>query len=511
MPESSKSLHSLDPGIHRDGAVSAGREPVPDVARAPASPLWVAVDFPLLALDALLIGTDEYTVVAEPSRRGEVVYQATKKARSLGITPGLNVNAALAICTGLDVRSRDIDAEQRHLCKFQRWASCFTPTVSMQPPTTLLFEIAASLKLFGGAGTLCKRLHRELDLTGYRHFVAVTPTPGASAALAVAGLEKVVMDRAELRTSLKALPVHSLMLAEEVIRKLRSVGVSFLYELWRLPRHDLARRFGPEVVQKIDRVLGKHPDPRAISSMPARFERYCELEAETVEADFVLRAARSLLEQFAGFLSGRNAVASGILVLLQHAEEQATRIELGSRLPTCDAGLWAKLLHEHMQRHALCAPVVGVHLTGRDFQPGSPASGNLFEIPDTAKDWARALDELEARLGKKCLWVPKVAADYRPEYAWRRSRSIDKPVVNPARRPLWLLHEPRRLGYTPDRSPDMGSLKIINGPERIESGWWNGSDLARDYYMAICPRGRRLWIFQDLKQRGDWYLHGLFG
>ena len=98
-----------------------------------------------------------------------------------------------------------------------------------------------------------------------------------------------------------------------------------------------------------------------------------------------------------------------------------------------------------------------------------------------------------------------------PRYAWRRVRTVDAVVVNPATRPLWLLHKPRYLDYTADRVPDAGSLNIINGPERIESGWWDGNEHCRDYYTAICPQGRRLWIFQDLKHGGDWYLHGLFG
>ncbi len=487
------------------------KESTLDPIRAPASLLWVAVDFPLLALEALSIDADECAVVTESSRRGEVVYQAAENARSLGIVPGLNVNAALAICSGLGVRPRDADAEYRHLRKFHRWANRFTPTVCIDPPTTLLFEISASLKLFGGIEALYERLCHDLDLSGCRHFVAVTPTPGASVILAGAGWAGLVTDRAGLRASLKALPVRSLGLAGETLRKLRSVGVSSLCELWRLPRHDLARRFGPEVVKKIDQVLDKHPDPRETDPLPIRFEHHFELEAETIEVDFILRAVRVLLEQFADFLAGRNAVAGNILVLLQHAEKPATRIKLGSRLPTRETGQWAKLLHERIQRHELYAPVVGIYLSASDFQSDSPASGDLFEISAAAKDWAHTLDELEARLGKKRLWAPKVSADYRPEYAWRRVRAVEPSIVNPATRPLWLLHKPRPLGYTADRAPDAGLLNIINGPERIESGWWDGNEHCRDYYTAICPRGRRLWIFQDLKHGGDWYLHGLFG
>ena len=55
-----------------------------------------------------------------------------------------------------------------------------------------------------------------------------------------------------------------------------------------------------------------------------------------------------------------------------------------------------------------------------------------------------------------------------------------------------------------------GPLLLEHGPERIESGWWDGGDVRRDYYRASNPRGAMLWVYQDLRSQ-DWYLHGVFG
>jgi protein ImuB len=52
-------------------------------------------------------------------------------------------------------------------------------------------------------------------------------------------------------------------------------------------------------------------------------------------------------------------------------------------------------------------------------------------------------------------------------------------------------------------------LILKEGPERIESGWWDGNGVARDYYVAHQPRGVKLWIFQE-RQSKRWYLHGMF-
>ena len=47
----------------------------------------------------------------------------------------------------------------------------------------------------------------------------------------------------------------------------------------------------------------------------------------------------------------------------------------------------------------------------------------------------------------------------------------------------------------------------VRGPVRLETGWWRGPDVRRDYYEATLADGRCAWLFRDLC--GDaWRLHG---
>ena len=77
-------------------------------------------------------------------------------------------------------------------------------------------------------------------------------------------------------------------------------------------------------------------------------------------------------------------------------------------------------------------------------------------------------------------------------------------------RPVWLLAEPQPLEGG-ERPRYEGLLEIEEGPERIESGWWDGHDVRRDYYVARTPAGARLWIFRERRAPGGWFLHGVFG
>ncbi|MEM7479193.1 MAG: DNA polymerase Y family protein [Planctomycetota bacterium] len=69
-----------------------------------------------------------------------------------------------------------------------------------------------------------------------------------------------------------------------------------------------------------------------------------------------------------------------------------------------------------------------------------------------------------------------------------------------------------RLATAPSRFLYQGKweqLHSVCGPERLESGWWRGPSVRRDYYRVETKEGGWWWIFRDL-QNGKWFLHGMF-
>lgn len=478
-----------------------------------SSPLWIAIHFHSLALTALGLGEEDLAVVTESSQRGAVVYQASANARSAGIAPGLGINAALAICESLVTHRRDQRAEQRYIRRFHRRVSRFTPAVSLSLPATLVFDVTASLKLFGGIENLCKLIHDDLARFGGDYCMAAAPTPAASSILAGAGREIIVMEKAELRGRLGALPVRFLGIPASMYGKLRAIGVASLQELWRLPRSDLARRFGPALVRQIDQLLGIHPDPRDTDFPAPEFESRYELEAETDQTDVILLAAKSLLQRLLEFLRRIDADAKEVLVLLHHRDKPATHIIIRTRLPTRNLKQWLELLRERIIQNGMSGPVVSVSIASQHFQSARPLSGDFFDTGESVvRDWACTLDELEARLGGDSLWQPGLNADHRPEHAWRRSvhgREQPTAIAN-SRRPLWLLPRPQPLRYREGVVWHAQPLRVIDGPERIESGWWDGDEYCRDYYTAVSPRNGQLWIFREIR-KDQWFLHGYFG
>jgi protein ImuB len=101
--------------------------------------------------------------------------------------------------------------------------------------------------------------------------------------------------------------------------------------------------------------------------------------------------------------------------------------------------------------------------------------------------------------------------DHRPELAWQPAEPGGSIAIASASnpRPLWLLAEPKPLRTNPDGAWP-GSLSILSGPERIESGWWDGNDVRRDYFVARSSAGARFWVFRERSGTSGWFVHGVF-
>ena len=123
------------------------------------------------------------------------------------------------------------------------------------------------------------------------------------------------------------------------------------------------------------------------------------------------------------------------------------------------------------------------------------------------------IDEFNARLGDQCCQNIQALPQHIPELTWRK-QSVEIPTKNKASayvepryakqlsmRPLWLFNPPREI--------QKDELEFLQGPERIQSHWFNGSEICRDYFIAQHQLGAQCWVFVDQKSR--WYLHGYFG
>ena len=138
-----------------------------------------------------------------------------------------------------------------------------------------------------------------------------------------------------------------------------------------------------------------------------------------------------------------------------------------------------------------------------------------------AREACGLIERLRARLGPEAIHGLTFLEGHRPEHAWSlgpppatlgaQVRSHAAAAAPPTPRPLWLLAPPQPLAASQGWPRRRGPLRLVSEPERIESGWWDGAEIARDYYTAVDAHGVRLWVFRERRAPHGWFLHGVFG
>jgi len=369
------------------------------------------------------------------------------------------------------------------------WACQFTPKVSLEPPQGLLLEVGGSLRLFGGMGALAERIGAGIASMGFQAGIATAGTPRAALWLSRSphqDLEKVEIEAA---------------CSGEPLAFLQGIGIDTVGALLRLPREGLARRCGQALVDDLDRALGALPEPRAFFSPPPRFAAKLELPAQVTHAEALLFAARRLLVQLEGLLAARQAGIRNFTLILIHEENQ-TALDIGLASPARDAGRLAEVLQQKLSTVTLAQPVESIGLAAGDFEPLHGRSAGMFgDAGAEAEGWARLLERLRARLGREAVSGLATHPDHRPEHAWRRVEPGEWDLhdfCEPGPRPLWLL-ERKKLRES--------EFELLAGPERIESGWWDGDEASRDYFVAQMADQSLAWVYRE---KEGWFLHGLF-
>lgn len=478
--------------------------------------LWLALRFASLPLEVYARAaraSSPLAVVSSTGTRAEIV-ACNEAARTRGVKPGMPLAAASALASDLHAVSRDIAAEQAALARIAAWAYQFTPAVSIAEPSEVLLEIAGSLTIFGGLTRLWSALAKGLHALGYAPSIACAPTPLAAQWFARAGLAVRLRNSDALRLALVDLPVEVMQASPDALALLQNVGVKTVSECLALPRDGVARRLGQTLLDGIDRALGRLPDPRAFFTPPTVFKAAQPLPAPAQEAEMLLFAARRLLVELTGYLAATASGAQRLAFAFSHHGREPTRVTLSLVAATRDADHLTSVLRERLERTALPCPATAIELESELLLP--LAAGNLSLLPDAGRDEeaaAQLIERLRARLGDAAVVGLKRFPDHRPECAWRTCEPGAKdasPAAAIAGRPLWLLAQPRALTEVAAAPCYDGRLTLLAGPERIESGWWDGYDVMRDYFVACNPTEALLWIYRERGAGGGWFLHGFF-
>jgi protein ImuB len=207
-------------------------------------------------------------------------------------------------------------------------------------------------------------------------------------------------------------------------------------------------------------------------------------------------------------------------------DAHSSELDIGLAEPSADAVHLASLLAERLARTPLAGPALEMSLRCDALVQAPAPNAELFSTRSTEREGlTRLIERLQARLGAEGVQRLALVADHRPERAASWAPALQSNAAqsvlsqasgSTAVRPLWLLREPLPLPEQASRPwLDGTPLQLLAGPERIESGWWDGDLAARDYFIARADDGALVWVFRARlplsgSEGNGWFLQGRF-
>jgi protein ImuB len=438
-------------------------------------------------------------------------------------------------------------------------------------PESLLLDISNLEHLWDSEAKLVQQVKKFFTCRGYHVRLAVAETVGAAWAAAHfaeggrrkgEGGGKDSNDETRMtneepahssfvirHSSFNQLPLQALRIADDTAVVLRELGIEKIGQLLVLPREELASRFGDELLLRLDQLTGAGREViESHRGLPALEAGYA-LEEPTANRAMLMHVFRRLVDQLARQLAARDQGAVLLMCLLHCGNDQIVPLRVGLLQPSASARQLLELIELHLETMKLPAEVDRVEIRAAVTGRLGERQRELFadHWPSDPYQLALLVNRLSSRLGYDRVLRAELRASPVPERAVRwavavgkkdretrrqgdkesRRASVNKkspcltlslsPCLLP--RPLLLYPMPQAtevVCVAPDGPPRFVWLtkrreRIVHcaGPERIETLWWRGLSVRRDYYRVATESGDHLWMFRRLTD-GHWFLHGEF-
>lgn len=442
-------------------------------------------------------------------------------AAGLGLRPGMSVSKAQALVQDLRIEAADAAADLASLERLAFWIlQRIAPIVAVDPPDGIVIDATGAAHLHGGEDPMLEALTGRVALSGVTARAAVADTWGAAHALARFGGD------------LADMPPEALRLPAATVAGLRDMGFGRIGDLLAQPRAPLTRRFGPELIRRIDQMFGDAPEP--IDALrPAGLIETRRAFAEPIAApETIARYIGKLVAALCVQLEAQGLGARRLDLICHRTDREMQTVRVGLAVAQRDPARLTRLLCDKIPT---IAPGFGIEIMTLAATIAEPlAARQTSTLAPEAPDLSGLIDILANRVGAQAIYrMAPVDSDV-PERSTRRIPPLaeDSGAGWPDHwpRPARLLPRPDpidAMALLPDQPPVWIAWRGVrrriaraDGPERIFGEWWTREAeriAVRDYFRVEDDAGERLWIFRA----GDgedaatgshrWFLHGIFG
>lgn len=490
------------------------------------------------------------TVVVAKQHNAILIHSLDDLAVRAGLSIGLPLANARAICPELTVFDADEAADRKTLEDIADWCDRFTPLVAIDSPHGLYLDITGCAHLFGGERALLQIVSGALSRRGFTVSAAIASTAICARTLTRHASGKIVTDGEEAE-AVAPLPVSALGAEDAITAGLRRAGLKTIGDVALRAPHEITARFGASFTGLLQQALGQGDGP--ISPRKPLPDYIVEKRfPDPVATDTVIAMNLSALAAMLVAAMDKQGKGARKLEASFFRTDGAVRtISVETGRPVTKPDMIDRLFRERLE--ALNDPLDPgfgfdlIRLSASRTEIVVQQQRDLDAHVHDSDELSALIDRIAARIGGKRVVVHLPQDTHIPERAVlavaaqhhlaaaTQAAWPERIAGEPPLRPLRLFEKPEPIkvpfATVPDGPPHQFTWRRVThavvrveGPERIAMEWWkqNGDGPTRDYFRIEDEAGLRFWIFRDglyesepADDEGEpapvrWFVHGLF-
>lgn len=469
-------------------------------------------------------------ILISPVKGKMIVSSANELARKQGIVTGMTAADARAILPTLSYFDENREDFAESLVAIAKWCIRFTPIAAIDPPDGIILDVTGCAHLWGGETNYLKEINYRLKKSGFDTRISIADTIGAAWAIARYGEGNLIIKPGEQMNALLPLPPAALRISPNIIERLEKLGLRQLKNIISMPGSALKRRFGQELISKLNQALGFEMEMIEPVIVPEPYQERLSCFEPIITATGIEIALKRLLESLCLRLQQEQKGVRTASFKVFRTDGKMEIAEIGTNRATSQVNHLYKLFELKLPD---LAPEPGIELFILSF----PKVEEI--IPFQEKCWeenfgldeaglAELMDRVANKMGPQCIHRYLPDEHYWPERSIKLSGSLQEKIKSVWRidkpRPIQLLSKPEPVEVAapiPDYPPmlfrykgTLHTIKKADGPERIEREWWAEEGPHRDYYCVEDEFGHRYWLFRSGHYSADkkyqWFIHGFF-
>lgn len=493
---------------------------------------FVSVWFRYLTIDRQAICQPEFRsipfVFAAPVHGRMMITAANPVAEKEGVKQGMALADAKAIVPGLEMLDEKPGLELRLLATLGEWMIRFAPIVALDLPDGLILDASGCTHLWGDENAYVADIISRLKSRGYHVRAAMADTVGVSRAMARFGNARIIAINGHI-AALQDLPPAALRLEQAVLERLHKLGLRTIGSFMTMPRPVLRRRFGLDVLVKLNQALGLEDEPLSPIVPVVLYEERLPCLEPIKTAVGIEIAIHRLLESLCARLAKDGQGIRMAELLCYRIDGYIEQVSIGTNRSSNNPPHLFKLFQLKI---STIKPALGIELfvlKATKVENAPIIQEKMWSDGPGLDDLAltELLDRLAGKLGADKIHRYLPAEHYWPEHSIKpasflnQEKEMEWPIDKP--RPIRLLNKPERIEVSapiPDYPPmnfrykgKLHMVQKVDGPERIEQEWWMAEGRHRDYYYVEDKDGQRYWLFRSghyREEKSEWFLHGFF-